>query len=272
MVFLIVSFTIVGLIAGLIVNKRYSWGEEPIYIAHALGGIGADAYTNSREALYSAYDRGYRCFEADFEYSSDGEFVLIHNFKKKTLKQLFDMEVNEDEHILSLDEFLSCKIYGKYSPMTFRDLIEFMKDHPDMDLILDGKYDEEIEVKREYGDIVRIVNETDPEILRRLIPQIYNENMYDWISDIYDWNSIIFTWYKLDEDSLDPEALFDFCRKKNIGVCTMEDSIENPLINKTAEKYGVRIYVHTINDPDTRDRLIDEGVKGDYLTGLSFSE
>ena len=55
----------------------------------------------------------------------------------------------------------------------------------------------------------------------------------------------------------------------------MEDSIENPLINKTAEKYWVRIYVHTINDPDTRDRLIDEGVKGiytDYLTGLNFSE
>jgi len=253
----------------------YSWTEASPYIAHALGGIDGHAYTNSREALEEAYKNGYRNIETDFEYSSDGELVLIHNFKKKTLKDLFGMETEESEKILSSEEFLSMKIYGEYTPMTMKDLLLFMADHGDMYLILDGKYDTEEEVKKEYSYIKELSEEADPDILNRMVPQIYNEEMYDWIMDIYDWRSVIFTWYKLDENSLDPEALFDFCKEKGIGVCTMEDSIENPLINKTAEKYGVMIYVHTINDPDTRDRLIDEGVKGiytDYLTGLSFSE
>ncbi len=249
-------------------SRDYSWTENSIYICHALGGIDDRAYTNSREALERSYEKGYRNIETDFEYSSDGELVLIHNFKKKTLKELFSIETEEEEMPLSLSEFRSLKVYGEYTTMTLEELFSFMADHKDMYLILDGKYDDEAMVKKEYSDLIKLAGGKDPEILNRMVPQIYNESMYDWIQELYDWKSVIFTWYKLDDDTMDPEEIFKFCAERDIRVCTMEDEKENPLIDKTAGKYGVMVYVHTINSEGRRDRLLSSGVHGIYTDFL----
>ena len=262
-VFVIISFAKRG--RG---DTGYSWVRDTRYIVHALGGINGDQYTNSREALSGSYDRGGRVIEADIEYTSDGELVLIHNWKKKTLKELFGYETSMDEEPLSLNEFKDMKVYGKYSTLTFRELMEFMRDHKDMMLVLDGKYDKEADIRRQYGDIYRIACEYGDDIPDRLIPQIYNEEMYDTIMEIYDWKGVIFTWYQLDEDTLDPEEIFRFCDENNIRVCTMEDSKENPLIDRTAAKYDVNIYVHTINDEAVSERLFDSGVAGIYTDFL----
>ena len=249
-------------------DSGYAWVKDNRYIVHALGGIDSDAYTNSREALLNSYEKGGRVIEADIEYTSDGELVLIHNWKKKTLRDILGIETDRDEEALSLEEFKERKIYGKYTPMTFRELMEFMGEHEDMMLVLDGKYEEGDDVRRQYGDILKIAGEYGEDIKDRLIPQIYNEEMYDVIMELYDWKSVIFTWYKLNEDTLDPEEIFEFCDQHDIRVCTMEDSRENPLIDRTAAKYGVSIYVHTINDEAQRDRLFDSGVAGIYTDFL----
>ncbi len=252
-------------------SLEYSWVKDTKYIIHALGGIDGYSYTNCREALENSYAKGCRVIEADMEYTSDGELVLIHNWKKKTLREIFGYETDKDEEPLSSAEFKELKIYGKYSTMTFKELMEFMKEHEDMLLVLDGKYTEEADVRKQYGDILRIAKECDDSIPDRLIPQIYNEKMYEVIKETYEWTSVIFTWYKLDEDRLDPEGIFKFCESNGIKVCTMEDSKENPLIDRTADRYGVSIYVHTINDKDTFDRLMESGVAGVY-TDFLFEE
>ncbi len=249
-------------------NMDYSWVQENKYIIHALGGIEGYSYTNSREALISSYEKGARLLEADIEYTSDGELVLFHNWKKKTLREILDYETEEDEEPLTLNEFLGRKIYGRFSPMTFKELMEFMKEHPDMLLVLDGKYDREEDIRRQYSDIYNIAMEYDRSIPDRMIPQIYNEDMLKTIKEIYDWRSVIFTWYKLDEDTLDPLEIFKFCRRNGIRVCTMEDKKENPLIDETASKFGVSVYVHTINDEETYKRLMDSGVSGIYTDFL----
>ncbi len=250
-------------------NDDYAWVEDTRYIAHALGGIEGNSYTNCREALEASYEKGYRVIEADVEYTSDGELVLLHNWKKKTLKELLGYETEEDELVLSYEEFMGQKICGKYTPMSFKDLMDFMKDHPDMLLVLDGKYDGAEDVRRQYGDIVKTAKECDEGLPERMIPQIYNEDMYDVIKEAYDWKSVIFTWYKLNEDTLDPGEIFDFCDSKGIRVCTMEDSKENPLLDREADRHGIYIYVHTINDEGTYKRLLDSGVKGVYTDFLS---
>jgi len=265
---LILVFVILSFIKRSRGDAGYSWVKDTRYIVHALGGINGDQYTNSREALINSYERGGRVIEADIEYTSDGEMVLIHNWKRKTLKNLFGYETESEEEPLSLSTFKEMKVYGKYTTMTFRELMEFMKEHRDMMLVLDGKYEEEADVRRQYGDIYKTASLYDPEIPDRMIPQIYNEEMYSTVMEIYDWKSVIFTWYQLDGDTLDPEKIFTFCDENNIRVCTMEDEKENPLIDRTAAKYDINIYVHTINDENVRDRLFDSGVAGIYTDFL----
>ena len=66
---------------------------EKSYIAHALGAIDDKVYTNSLEAFQHNYDLGFRVFEADLEYTSDDEIVLIHSWERANLKDIFGMDV-----------------------------------------------------------------------------------------------------------------------------------------------------------------------------------
>ncbi len=251
-------------------DTDYSWLENNRYIAHALGGIEGKSYTNSLEAFEENYKKGLRLFEVDLEYTSDGELVLIHDWERERLKELFGMPVPADnvETPLSLKEFKSQTIYGKYTPLTYQELIGIMKDHPDMYLVLDGKYSDEERVLKEYGDIVSIAEKTDPEILKRVIPQIYNESMYDWVMQTYNWKSIILTWYLFSASTVEPEHLFEFCTEKGIQVCAMKDSLENALLDKEAMKRDIKILVYTVNEESDRDRLFNNGVSAIYTDFL----
>ena len=54
--------------------------ESQKYIIHALGGMnGTDNYINSIDPLRLIYAEGYRLFEADVSFTSDGRLVLAHS-------------------------------------------------------------------------------------------------------------------------------------------------------------------------------------------------
>src|SRR5689334_12250244 len=57
-------------------------------VAHACGEYDGITYTNSLNALNANYNRGFRYFEIDFNYTSDGHIVLIHDWTG-TGKKLF---------------------------------------------------------------------------------------------------------------------------------------------------------------------------------------
>ena len=251
----------------------YSWAEkdENSYIAHALGGIDGLDYSNSLEAFEESYRKGFKVFEADLEYTSDGELVLIHNWERALLRRLFGMDLPDDnvETPLSLSEFKSQKIYGKYTPLSFKELLRLMKENPDVYLVIDGKYNEEEEVRKEYRDIVEYAESIDPLLLNRMIPQIYNKGMYDWIMDTYDWKSMIFSWYMYGSAGLEPEPLFDFCEERGIKICAMKDALENALLDREAFRRDLMIFVYTVNSEEDRKRLFGNGVKGIYTDFLS---
>ena len=248
----------------------YSWAHENRYIAHALGGIDGKDYSNSLEAFRENYEKGFRVFEADLEYSLDGELVLIHSWERATLKSLFNMDVPEDnvETPLTFKEFKEQKIYNGFTPLSFKELLLLMKEHSDMYLVLDGKYDDEENVRKEYEDLVKSAKEVDPALLDRMIPQLYNERMYDWIMSIHPFKSLIFSWYRYGSASLEPEPLFDFCEERGIKICAMKDALENALLDREAFRRDIMVFVYTVNETRDRDRLFNNGVRGIYTDFL----
>ncbi len=258
-------------------SEDYSWTEDR-YICHALGAIDDKAYTNSKEAFLVNYEKGYRVFEIDIEFTSDDVLVLTHGWKNRDLRKIYGIDRDKSENLkpLSLEEFKKAKIYGKYTTISLDEFAELAAGYPDIYIVLDGKYgeDELEKTKLEYQAIYGTFHKYAPDLLDRIVPQIYDEGMLDTVKSVYDWKSLIYTWYKFDKDkSFDPVKEMDFAVDNGIKVITMnEDRLRelehSRLFKEELLKRKLVPYVHTINDSTIRDELKERGVYGFYTDSL----
>lgn len=233
---------------------HYDWTQYT-YVAHALGGIEGNAYTNSLEAFTENYRAGQRVFEADLRLTGDGELVVVH-----------DLPENKNGEPMTQEEFEEYKIQGKYTSLTFKDLAELMKEHPDMYLVTDTKETEKSQVIKQFTYIAEAGNQTDPEILQRIIPQIYNMEMLDTVMSVYNWNSMIYALYEL-EDFSESEVI-DFAYQRGIGVITVEaDKAQNLFFQELYDR-DIKVYMHTYNTPEEETEMRQKGVWGLYTDFL----
>ena len=237
----------------------YSWTKDNIYIAHAMGGIGGLDYTNSLEAFEKNYEKGYKVFEADIAMTKDDEPVLLHAWSKKSTKQLGLPSAWEGK-AATYNDFMSQKINGMYTPLSFEDLCNLMKEHDDMMVVLDLKTDVS-DAKVVYSKLIEVARSVgDPTVLDRLIPQIYEEEMCDIVMDVYDFKSMIYSLYK--QPYLDADSVVDFAYKKGIRVVVIDRrKFDLNFINEI-NKRGLMIYTNTYNMPDAVSRLKRRGIHG----------
>lgn len=248
-------------------NFDYSWLDagEPVLISHALGGIDEYVYTNSLEALELAYNNGLRVFEADIQ-MIDGELLLLHDEERTAQMCGFDTED------FSSEDFLNASIYGKYTPMTWQDLMAFMSEHPDMYVVTDTKYNEQPYMSYVISALAAEAKDYDPSILDRVIVQIYSHHMLDTVMDIYPFRSVIFTLYMSPDDD---EKVRAFCAQSGVEAVTMHYSRYTEDFAASLNAMGVHTLVHTINDPQQAGLLSDSGVTGiytDFLTPANITQ
>lgn len=86
----------------------YSWTQNRV-IAHALGGIGGDTYTNCLEALTLSYEEGARLFEVDLDLTSDMPPVPIACHDEGTWRELSGVS---EETPYTEEEFLASRLGG----------------------------------------------------------------------------------------------------------------------------------------------------------------
>lgn len=108
--------------------------DMPGLIAHAGGIIDGYEYTNCVEALESSLNDGYKYVEIDLLISSDGYPVAVHDWEMFNEATGFPEYGNE---ALNYDEFVSRKLYGKYTPITYREIIYYLDKNPDWILVTD---------------------------------------------------------------------------------------------------------------------------------------
>lgn len=244
---------------------NYSWVKENMYIAHALGGINGNTYTNSREALERSYSRGLRVMEADMSLSSDGKLILLHSTDAESLANL-GLPMSWRKKMPTEKEFLDTKIMNTYHTMNFKELAEYMKDHPDMYLVVDLKNNEIKEVEKCYRELVKTAKNVDKSVLDRIIPQIYYEEMYKPVMNIYNFKSMIFTTYRLEE--LEVNKIVDFSYEHGIKIVAVNKfKFSKELTNKLVDR-GISLYMFTYNDPEKVNKLRNNYVSGFYTDFL----
>lgn len=67
----------------------------PILIAHALGGVDSNTYTNSLEAFQQSYKNGFRVFETDVMEAGDGSLVLFHTLGSMTSEFVLSKRIRD---------------------------------------------------------------------------------------------------------------------------------------------------------------------------------
>lgn len=101
-------------------------------IAHAGGAFENNIYTNSLEAIEGSIKEGRKFIEIDLLETTDGKFVAGHDWElvNKMIGRSGDKPV-------SSEEFLNSKLYGKYTPVDEKKIVELFEKYPDWIMVTD---------------------------------------------------------------------------------------------------------------------------------------
>lgn len=227
----------------------------PPLILHAGGQVDGIAGTNSLEAMDETYAAGGRAIEVDFDWTSDGELVCIHDFSDR-----FTPLLNGEP--CTLEEFLRIRYLNRYTPMTAWDLVDWLSVHPDAILITDfksGNVDGLETLARMAQDY--------PGLQGRIYPQIYHQEEY-WPVRGLGYRNVIYTIYMEDYAvRRDAAGIAAFLQDHPLAAVTVPEAI----VEQQGQDYvdairtaGIPLYVHTINSVQEIRRYQAMGVYGVY--------
>ena len=234
-------------------------------IIHAMGEINGKRYTNSLEAFQAHYSNGQRYFETDFSVTADDRLVARHDWRGGWQEGI------DNEHIPTEEVFLSKPLFDSYTPLSLKDIILLMQQYEDVYIITDTKDSDPVLARKDISILVETAREMNAmDVLDRFVVQFYNMEMYEAIKDLYDFPNYIFTLYALFEVwNGEEDGFIDYCRfcvANGVRTITMWDYLYagNPKLSQIADRYGIAVYVHTVNDWETAEEVFSLGAYGIY--------
>ena len=235
-------------------------------IAHGMGAIGGLTIPNCLEGFLAQYEAGIRVFEVDLRLTRDAKVVLRHDWWS-TWQEGIDWV-----HIPTREKFVSEKIKGEYTPLSFRDLLLLMEEYPDICVITDSKFTDSDIFSIQFDAMLADAHELGLTYLfDRIVVQVYDGNMRTGLNNIYPFPHYIYTLYqdttfKGTTDSFREKAAY--CAQRGIEGITMDEYWWKPSFAVIAEEYGIEVYVHTVNDAEKAKKYLNDGVSGIYTDSI----
>jgi hypothetical protein len=229
-------------------------------VAHAGGGLRGSTYTNSLEALDYNINRGFLFFELDFDFTSEGSIVCIHDFEMggsiafgKPLK-----------HKPTLDQFnyMVANVFD-YTNCTLQSLANWMIKNPKATIITDVK-----NFNNNLIALEKIINKL-PNAKARVIPQIYKPDDFFKVKSL-GYNNIIWTLYRYSGD--DKDVLSKINEFKGPFAITMAiQRSSDKLIKELTVNRNIPVYIHTVNGENDLQKYIKYDFVEVYTDFLSPS-
>lgn len=247
---------------GLDVLNRHGLWDGNIIVAHALGGLDGQTYVLSAEALNLNYSNGFRVFEIDLVETLDGDLAIQHYWSKKK---------NGEYNTPTTEAYVAGKINGKYTPLLFTDIVQFMQDHKDAWFIPDFKVDVSGSSFQRLVEEAEMMNASD--VLDRIIPQIFDIDMFNTIQAIYPFPSYVYGSYMYWDGNVDTfEAICKACVENQIDSVSMWNYYCTEEIVAVAHHYNLDVYVHSENNFSEAVRFLEMGVTGIYTDFIEPSK
>jgi glycerophosphoryl diester phosphodiesterase len=226
----------------------YAWAKHKRLVAHAMGGINGQDYTNSREAWESNYERGYRVFEVDLRVLRDATLVCSHS----------------PVGGMTIGEYEASRTVGGYTPLTVTDLAELMAQYPDAWVMTDMKSGG----PAEHDSILKILRSAvsgDATSMSRIIVQAYEEADYRSAHKL-GFENIVYTLYRQKSDEW-PRSIA-FAAENNIRFVALPKETVTKDVVAQARAEHIWVGVHTVNTESERAEYEKLGVThfySDYL-------
>lgn len=235
-------------------------------IAHGMGKIEGVTVLNCLESFKEQYDRGVRVFEVDLRVTSDLQVVLRHDWRAGWQEGVSELSIP------TLEEFKAKPLLGKYTPMTFRDLLLLMKEYPDICIVTDTKFVDEELVTIQFKAMLRDAAELGMNnIFDRIVVQVYTELMFKVVDNIGDFPNYIYTLYKTGFNQTVEafENVAAFCKENGIDGVTMWYYWWHDEFAPVAQANDLAVYVHTVNDVEAAAGFVLRGVRGVYTDEIA---
>ena len=238
-------------------------------VMHGLGQLSGTSVLNCREGFDRYYARGARVFEVDLRMTSDGQVVLRHDWRGGWQEGISELSIP------TRDAFLAAPLLERYTPMSFRDLLLLMEEYPDICIITDTKFTDAEVVTAQFTAMLNDAHKLGLSYLfDRMVIQVYSPLMFRVVDHLGHFPHYIYTFYAEGFNGTE-EALRErltFCRKNGIEGVTMWSWLWRPSYAAIAENSGVRCYVHTVNDREMAEALLQSGVSAVYTDYLVLHE
>ena len=240
--------------------------EEQRIIAHGMGAIAGRATLNCLEGFQAQYENGVRVFEVDLRLTADQQVVLRHDWRAG-----WQAGVSETS-VPTLEQFLDKPLLGRFTPLSFQDLLRLMEQYPDVCVVTDTKFTDAEIVKLQFEAMVRDGAELGLSYLfDRMIIQVYDPLMFRVADSVRHFKHYIYTLYTdgFARTEADFREKADFCGENGIMGITMWDYWWREDYASIAQEKGLKVYVHTVNDPEQALALLAEGVRAVYTDELT---
>lgn len=263
------------------VSKEEPSLKEPWYttgrlIYHACGGIDGVSYSNSKEAMESTLAAGNTLVEVDFLFTTDDHLVCLHKWidmlpvwKYKELKREYkDKEDQIPETQYTLDQFLNKKVKGKFTGLTAEDIISYMKENPDLYIVVDTK---EEDLAAVIGNLLKLCD-YQPDVADRFVIQLYDCGQKAQMLELYPFRNenFLFTCYKF--DPLRVEEILALCDEEQIDVVTVSYGSWDAETVALFLEQNITLFEHTVNQPEMIGLSLEKGIYGFYTDFLQESE
>lgn len=223
--------------------------SPPPFIAHAGGGLENHTYTNSLEALDFNYRKGFRFFEVDFSWTSDGELVAIHDWQGDFMRRF---HFPKERRIPNRDEFLDLEPTNGLTQLTLAGVLEWAREKGDVFIVTD--------IKEKNSQALEKIFREKREFVQYLIPQVYSYGEYKNVKKI-GYEKIILTLYRM---RVFPPELVRFCAVEDPFAVTMPLNLARSGLAQLLKPENVYVYAHTVNDVKLYMELRKKGVNGIY--------
>ena len=164
---------------------------------------------------------------------------------------------------MSYDEYMSKKIYNKYTPLSCENLIDYMVEHPDLYISVDMK-DDKYKSFKYFVDLVK--SKHADSILDRIIINMYDESELKAINSVYQFKNIVMRQHAV--HPLNYYEMLELCVKYNIHVVNISQIFMSDEEIKMMKEMGIHIYVAVvdyISDMQYYQYLGADGAVTDYL-------
>jgi glycerophosphoryl diester phosphodiesterase len=157
-------------------------------ILHAGGGVNNLRYLNSQETFDTYYNQGYRYFEYDLKLSSDGRLIGTHSWENLSTQY---------PSSITYQEFTQLKLSNGYTPVNEEWLVNTIKKHKDIRIIVDAKMNTTEGDAKVLERIEQLETLYNFNLSSNIIPEVFSKEMWELIKDSTSFDKYIFSHYKV---------------------------------------------------------------------------